>query len=53
MDPLGDDVGINENSRADDSAHHRHRRPEKPELARQVPGPFAASLRPAHSLKFA
>ena len=33
MDPLRDDVGIDENPRADYAAHHRHRGPEKAELA--------------------
>ena len=42
VDPLRDDVGIDENARADDAAHHRHRRAEQAELAGELAASFGA-----------
>src|SRR5262249_51825182 len=37
VDAFGDEIGINEDSRADDAAHHSHGGPEKAEMAREGP----------------
>ena len=36
VDSLRDDVGVDENSRADDAAHHGHGGAEEPELAGEL-----------------
>ena len=47
VDPLGDEIGIDENARADNAAHHRHRRAEKAEAA----GELAALVRRSFQLR--
>jgi hypothetical protein len=40
---LRDDVRVDEDARADDAAHHDHRRVEQPQPPRQPAGPVSTS----------